>query len=141
MTGLLLLALSGLAWPSIPPQYQHQYDVSQYKIAIQWYPKDSLANKISNYRHNNGWWIDMVTTMLQEKWDFNRLAISSTNDYWLCQLHYNKTNAVWINDPRWKADPMRQAKICLEKWKAVQNKNLWSGYAIRHKHLSKIKFM
>jgi hypothetical protein len=36
----------------------------------------------------------------------------------MCQLMYNSTNKVWIDDPRW-SDPMRQAQICAEKWEVV----------------------
>ena len=66
--------------------------------------------------------------------------MSRTNDYGLCQLHYNKTNARWIDDKRW-SDPMFQAEACVDKWLAVPNPSkVWYGWKVRNKYRDRIYF-
>ena len=112
-----------------------------YIISIEWFPYDSDANKVANYWYKNSSWnLDMIATFMAEAM-FNKDAHSHTNDYWICQLQYNRTNKVWIDDPRW-SDIMYQAQICLEKWNAVpQPSKLWYGWNRREEMKSKILFI
>lgn len=108
-------------------------------VQVEWFPTDSDATKIVSYRYNN--WpedkLDMISTFLCEKWDLNVNWRSPTRDAWICQLHYNSTNRVWIDDPR-RWDWQFQAKVCMDKRNAVADKNIWTCYAKRHKYKSKI---
>jgi uncharacterized protein YbdZ (MbtH family) len=109
-----------------------------YHITIQGYPYDSLANEIANrWYDNSSGDTDMIATFLCENWGFNPNSVSYTNDHWLCQLNYNKTNMKWINDPQW-TDVDFQKQACLDKRQAVVNKNLWACYAKRGYYKSKI---
>ena len=76
---------------------------------------------------------------------FDINATGKLGEKGMCQLIPNSTNNKWINDPRRK-DPMRQAKICMEKWLAVPVKNqdiIWhSNEYTEYKnilHLNKIQ--
>ena len=70
----------------------------------------------------------MLASFNQESW-YNPYARWAAWEYWICQMMPNKTNIVWINDPRWN-DPERQMDRCVDKWLAVpvQNRDLiWSS--------------
>lgn len=112
---------------------------SWYTIWVVWYPKDSLANEIVNYWYDQSSGdMDMILTFIAENGGFDAKKVSRTNDYWLCQLHYNRTNAVWIDDPRW-SDPMYQADVCLDKYQAVPNPSkVWYGWKIRNRYKDRI---
>lgn len=109
------------------------------EIRIDWFPIDSDANRVANYRYNNSSWnLDMIATFIAENGWFNKDLVSKTKDYWLCQLHYNKTNAVRIDDPQWN-DIMFQAKVCLDKWNAVPNPSkVWYWWRAREKMKKRI---
>lgn len=108
-------------------------------VTIDWYPINSDATKIVNYWYNNSSWdIDMVATFICENGWFDTKAISKTHDYWLCQLSYRYNKEV-INNPIRLSWRQYQAQICLDKWKAVENKNLRSCYRIRKLYMDKIK--
>lgn len=107
-----------------------------YEIQVVWFPYNSDANKRANKRYKEEW-IDIVLTFKAEA-NFNKDAVWSLWEKGLCQLLPNKTNNVWINTPE-RSNWDYQAKICLEKWKAVKNKNLWSAYKIRNKEKPNIK--
>lgn len=134
MTGMILMPQAVTAPTNIisPPQY---------KIQVQWFPLDSDATRIVNYRYNNNQDIDMIATYICENWDFDILSISPTNDYWLCQLHKNSTNNVRIYNPLRKVSREYQAKVCLEKREAVASKNIRSCYKIRNKFKKRILFI
>jgi hypothetical protein len=101
-------------------------------VFIDGFPIVSEANSIATFWYNE-WWEDMLQTMICENWAFDHTIINSTRDYGLCQLHYNKTNRVWIDDERW-GDIWYQANVCLDKRKAVKRKSIWMCYNKRHKY-------
>lgn len=152
MTWLIQLFLSCLAtWTAmecapmlndiVAAYEQEQMIENRYTIWVVWFPEDSLANEIVNYWYDqsNGN-LDMIATFMAENWNFDPQKKSRTNDYWICQLHYNKTNARWIDDPRW-SDPMYQAEVCLDKWNAVPNPSkVWYGRKNREKMKQRIYF-
>ena len=115
--------------------------VPRYTIWIVWYPEDSLANEIVNYwRDQSSWDMDMILTFIAENWWFDATRVSKTNDRWLCQLHYNRTNAKWIEDER-RSDPMFQAEICVDKWLAVPDPSkIRYGWKVRNKYKERIYF-
>ena len=112
---------------------------NKYTIGVVWFPEDSLANEIVNYWYDqsNGD-IDMIATFIAENWWFDHTKVSKTNDYGLCQLHWNKTNRKWIEDER-RSDPMYQAEVCLDKWQAVPNPSkVWYGWKVRERYKKQI---
>lgn len=112
-----------------------------YTIGVVWFPEDSLANEIVNYWYDqsNGN-LDMIATFMAENWSFDHTKVSKTNDRWLCMLHYNKTNARWIEDERW-SDPMYQAEVCIDKRQAVPNPSkVWYWWKNREKMKQRIYF-
>jgi len=115
-----------------------------YVITIKWFDYYSDANKILNFRYNNSSWdMDLIYTFVRENWWLNINTVSHTNDYGLCQLQKNRTNAVWINDKQWTWWWLwnYQAEKCLWKRQHVANKNLWSSYKIRYTVKDRIIFM
>lgn len=116
-------------------------EVPHYTIWVVGYPEDSLANEIVNYRRDqsNGD-MDMILTFIAENWAFDHTKVSKTNDRWLCQLHWNKTNRKWIEDERW-SDPMYQAEVCVDKWLAVPNPSkVRYGWKVRNRYKDRIYF-
>ena len=112
-----------------------------YSITIDGFDYYSDANRRANLRFE---WtsgdVAIVETFMQEAM-FNKNAVWSRGEKWLCQLLPNKTNNVRLNDPRWN-DWDFQAQICLEKRNAVKDKSkIWSAYKIRHRQSWKIKFV
>lgn len=157
MTWLVMALVSCLLWPQpetcmpIINQIVEEVDRIEkeecekencywFTIGIVWFPYDSDANRVANYRYDqSNWNIDMIATFMAE-WMFNKDAISKTKDYWICQLHYNKTNAKWIDDER-RSDIMYQADVCLDKWNAVPNPSkTWYGWNNREKQKKKIYY-
>jgi hypothetical protein len=111
-----------------------------YHITLDWYAYDSVANDTINRWYVRNRSIDMIATYLCEHWGFDPKVKSLTNDSWICQLHYNKTNAYWIDNPLWKTlDFQKQA--CLDKRNLVQDKNLWSCYKKRASFIKKINYL
>lgn len=112
-----------------------------YTIWVAGYPYDSLANEIVNYWYDqSNWDIDMILTFIAENGWFDATKVSKTNDYWLCQLHYNRTNAKRINDERW-SDPIYQAEVCVDKWLAVPNPSkVWYGWKVKEKYRQQIYY-
>lgn len=99
---------------------------------------NELATEIARYMCKISPDADMLATFMQESW-FNPRAKGSSWERWICQLMPNKTNNVWINDPRWN-DWKRQSEKCIEKWKAVPSKwVIWMAYAVRAKYLHLFK--
>jgi len=114
--------------------YAANKDRAWSSISVKWFPEDSDANRIARYRYENSKWdMDMLQTFVCENWGFNVATVSPTHDFWICQLHGNSTNNVWILDERW-GNREYQAKACLDKWNAVQNKNAWACYKIRNNY-------
>lgn len=111
-----------------------------FHITIDGYAYDSIANKAVNRWYVRNHDVDMIVTYLCEHWGFNPKVKSLTNDSWICQLHYNKTNAYWIDNPlRETLDFQMQA--CLDKWNLVVDKNLRACYKNRKPFLNKINFL
>lgn len=124
------------------------------KLSTEWIKKDWPSNN-----QNTQWWVEktvsdcdkivmhndhatevaifmckiypekkMLAAFNQESW-MNEWARGSAGEYWICQLMPNRTNLVWINDPRWN-DWKRQATKCVEKYLAVPVNNrawIWSS--------------
>ena len=112
-----------------------------FSVTIKWFPYDSDANRIATYWYNNSSGdLDLISTFLVEDWAMDVDTWSPTKDSGLCQLHYNATNKQRIVDPRWK-DYTFQEQVCLNKWLAVDNKNLRAGYKLRAKMLPRIVLM
>lgn len=112
-----------------------------YSITIDGFDYYSDANRRANLRYE---WtsgdVSIVETFMQESM-FNKDAVWSKGEKWLCQLLPNKTNNVRLNDPR-RSSGDYQAQICLEKRNAVKNKSkIWSAYKVRYKQSGKIKFV
>ena len=120
---------------------EHKENPQHYEIIIDGFPYNSDANRRANYRYK---WtnrnIDIVATFMQEAM-FDKNAIWSSGEKGLCQLLPNKTNNVWLkNENRSNGD--YQAKICLEKRNAVEDKNkIWSAYKYRERQVDKIKII
>lgn len=157
MTWLIMALVSCLLWPQSETcmpiinqivEEQERIEKEQceknncywFTIGISGFPYDSDANRVANYRYDQSSWnIDMIATFMAEGM-FNKDAISKTKDYWICQLHYNKTNAKWIDDER-RSDIMYQADVCLDKWNAVPNPSkTWYGWNNREKQKKKIYY-
>lgn len=112
-----------------------------FSVTIKGYAYDSEANRIASWWYNHSSWdVDMISTFICENWGFNPKSVSHTNDYWLCQLHYNSTNARWIDDKDWFNIEFQQ-QACLDKRQAVANKNARACYAKRDKFKSKVLIM
>lgn len=115
-----------------------------FSITIDWFDYDSIANRVASYRYDNNEdkddAISMIGTMLRENGWFNTNSVSPTRDYWLCQLQYNSTNKIRIDDPRWKTYEF-QMEVCLDKWKAVEDKNIRAAYKYRNKYIHKIHLL
>lgn len=113
----------------------------KFSVTIKWYDYDSLANRIASYWYDTtSWDIDMISTFMCENWAFNINSWSPTRDSWLCQLQYNKTNKVWIDDPRRKTWEF-QAQICKDKRQAVERKNVRACYDKRESYKDKINIL
>ena len=125
-------------------QPQPQIDPSNplnYSITIDGFDYYSDANRRANLRFE---WtsgdIAIVETFMQEAM-FNKDAVWSKGEKWLCQLLPNKTNNKRLNDPR-RSSGDYQAQICLEKRLAVPDKSkIRYAYKSRHKQAHKIKFV
>lgn len=100
-------------------------------ITVNDFSADSDANKIVQYRYDNSSWdMDMISTFKCENGWFDIKTISKSNDYWLCQLHYDFNKEV-INDKMWLSGWQFQAKVCLDKWKNARSKYIRNCYKIR----------
>lgn len=111
-----------------------------FTIWIKWFPYDSDANRVANYRYDQSHWnIDMITTFMAEAM-FNKDAIWKAWERGICQLLPNRTNNKWINDERW-SDIMYQAEVCVDKRLAVPNPSkIWYGWKNREKMKREIYF-
>lgn len=112
-----------------------------YSITIDGFDYYSDANRRANLRFE---WtsgdVSIVETFMQEAM-FDKNAVWSKGEKWLCQLLPNKTNNVRLNDPRRSSGDF-QAQVCLDKRNAVKDKSkIRSAYKVRHKQSSKIKFV
>lgn len=71
---------------------------------------------------------EMLSSYHQESW-WNIWAIWLAWEEWVCQLMNNKTNSVWLNDPRFNdkdlVDWKFQIESCVAKRKAVPWKTKW----------------
>lgn len=140
MKTLILVALyfSGFINQPQPVDPSNPLD---YSITIDGFDYYSDANRRANLRYE---WtsgdVSIVETFMQESM-FNKDAVWSKGEKWLCQLLPNKTNNVRLNDPR-RSSGDYQAQICLEKRNAVKNKSkIRSAYKVRYKQSGKIKFV
>lgn len=110
-----------------------------YSILIDGFDYYSDANRRANlwYEWTSGD-IAIVETFMQEAM-FNKDAVWSKGEKWLCQLLPNKTNNKWLNDPCRSSGDF-QAEVCLDKRKAVPDKSkIRYAYKVRHIQSWKIK--
>lgn len=110
-----------------------------YSILIDGFDYYSDANRRANlwYEWTSGD-VAIVETFMQEAM-FNKDAVWSKGEKWLCQLLPNKTNNKWLNDPRRSSGDF-QAEVCLDKRKAVPDKSkIRYAYKVRHNQSWKIK--
>lgn len=110
-----------------------------YSILIDGFDYYSDANRRANlwYEWTSGD-VAIVETFMQEAM-FNKDAVWSKGEKWLCQLLPNKTNNKWLNDPRRSSGDF-QAKVCLDKRLAVPDKSkIRYAYKVRHIQSWKIK--
>lgn len=110
-----------------------------YSILIDGFDYYSDANRRANlwYEWTSGD-VAIVETFMQEAM-FNKDAVWSKGEKWLCQLLPNKTNNKWLNDPRRSSGDF-QAKVCLDKRNAVPDKSkIRYAYKVRHTQSWKIK--
>lgn len=110
-----------------------------YSILIDGFDYYSDANRRANlwYEWTSGD-VAIVETFMQEAM-FNKDAVWSKGEKWLCQLLPNKTNNKWLNDPRRSSGDF-QAKVCLDKRLAVPDKSkIRYAYKVRHNQSWKIK--
>ncbi len=110
-----------------------------YSILIDGFDYYSDANRRANlwYEWTSGD-VAIVETFMQEAM-FNKDAVWSKGEKWLCQLLPNKTNNKWLNDPRRSSGDF-QAEVCLDKRKAVPDKSkIRYAYKVRHTQSWKIK--
>ena len=89
-----------------------------YSILISWFDYNSDANRRANLRYH--WTSGDIRIVRSFKLEasFQTDKDWKHGEKWLCQLLPNRTNNVWINDPR-RSSGDYQAQICLEKWLAV----------------------
>jgi len=99
-------------------------------IVHNWYASSSAIQNYVNYAYNL-WWIDFVKLIECENgiWDPNR--VSSTHDYWLCQLNY-KYNKNFIDSVDF-SDPYKQLDYCYEKFKINPKLRYWPNRKIHGK--------
>ena len=110
-----------------------------YSILIDGFDYYSDANRRANlwYEWTSGD-VAIVETFMWEAM-FNKDAVWKAGEKWLCQLLPNKTNNKWLNDPRRSSGDF-QAKVCLDKRKAVPDKSkIRYAYKVRHTQSWKIK--
>ena len=141
MESLILLAVYVYNIINQPQEIIDPSNPLNYSITIDGFDYYSDANRRANLRYE---WtsgdVSIVETFMQESM-FNKDAVWSKGEKWLCQLLPNKTNNVRLNDPR-RSSGDYQAQICLEKRNAVKNKSkIRSAYKVRYKQSGKIKFV
>ena len=83
----------------------------------------------------------LVRTFYCENRSMSIHAESPTNDSGICQLHRNRTNLVWINNPLWKTRWEYQSQVSLDKWNAVPDPSkVRSCYKINEQFKDKFYF-
>ena len=92
------------------------------------YASDSIIQDYVNYAYNL-WWIDFVKLIECENGRRDPTVVSSTRDYWLCQLNY-RYNKKFINSPDF-ADPYKQLDYCYEKFKINPKLRYWPTRKVR----------
>ena len=113
-----------------------------YRITIDWYAYDSIANRTANRWYVRNHSKDMIATYLCENWGFKADAESQTRDSWLCQLNrWVSSNMYWINNPKRKEFDF-QRQTCLDKRNLVQDHNaIRACYKTRKIQMARIKDM
>ena len=121
-------------------EYYKGDNYKDYKILVKWFPYDSIANEVYNYRYSSVG-KDIIETFICENGAVNVNLRSPTHDWWICQLNKNVwTNLKWINDPRrWEWEFQKNA--CLDKWNAVQRKTIRICYNIRKKFQNRFIYL
>lgn len=141
MESLILLAVYFYNIINQPQEIIDPSNPLNYSITIDGFDYYSDANRRANlwFEWTSGD-VAIVETFMQEAM-FDKDAVWTFGEKWLCQLLPNKTNNVRLNDPRRSSGDF-QAQICLEKLNAVSDKSkIRSAYKIRHKQSKKIKFV
>jgi hypothetical protein len=127
-----------IAWEQMEQQNCEENNCYWFTIWISWFPYDSDANRVANYWYDQSSGnIDMIATFMAEAM-FNKDAVWSRWEKWICQLYPNKTNNKRINDSRW-SDIMYQAEVCVDKRLAVPNPSkVWYGWKVRERYKKQI---
>lgn len=117
------------------------YTISEnQKVLIHGFPEESIANYVATnyYRRAD---VDMLLTMLTENGWFNIYSKSPTNDYWLCQWHYDSSTKDFIDSPDFYNVDV-QMNDCIWLWNLTKqtwrNKTKRTAYPGRWKNAWKI---
>lgn len=94
--------------------------VSTEQIEHLWFSSDDTRQLMVQRAYELGW-MDFVAMIECENGNRDINAVSSTNDYWLCQLNY-KYNKEFIKSDEFH-DWDKQLEYCYNKWKV--NPKLW----------------
>lgn len=94
--------------------------VSTAQIEHVWFSSDDTRQLMVQRAYELGW-IDFVAMIECENGNRDINAVSSTHDYWLCQLNY-KYNKEFIKSDEFQ-DWDKQLEYCYNKW--VANPKLW----------------
>ena len=112
----------------IQPDVQLVQQEQQEVILHNWYASDSVIQDYVNYAYNL-WGIEFVKLIECENWKWDPKRVSSTRDYWLCQLNY-RYNKKFINSSDF-ADPYKQMDYCYEKYQINPNLRYWPNRKIK----------
>lgn len=136
------VATNGLAkvarerWITVEP-WIDEANPHWWKLTIRWYPYESMANEIANYRWDNlgTWAIDMILTMYGES-GMDPWRVAKNGDSGVCQRspirHSDFIESTGFDDY------MIQAKTCLDKRVALKYEskraNYRKAYHVRKKY-------
>jgi len=110
------------------------------EVRIFWFPEESIANYVATQYYRR-WDVDLLLTMLWENWAYDIYAVSPTNDYWLCQRHYDSSTDDFINRPDFhNVDVQMNECIRLRNStkKTGRNKTKRTAYPSRRNHAWKV---
>ena len=99
-------------------------------IVHKWFSSDDERQKMVQYAYSL-WWLDFVKLIECENGNWNPKAISSTNDYGICQLNY-AYNEKFILSEDYK-DVYKQLDYCYNKYTYNPNLRYWPNRVIKGK--------
>lgn len=124
--------------PITPAPIKQETNPHGYSVIVDWFAYDSDANKIASRLRDNWAEKKMIAKFMGES-HFNINARGKAGERGICQLMYNETNKVLIDDPRrntWEF----QAQVCLEKRNAVPDPDK-IRFAPHNLYMNKIHFI